>query len=193
MSVRNVLLVAFVLAAVDCRAASLLSLELDPAKTEVQFTLHDVLHTVHGTFKLKKGSIHWDPDSGKASGEIVVDVTSGDSGSSARDSRMHKQVLESQRYPEATFTADRVDGKLAPQGQSQLEVHGVLKIHGADHELTLHFQVDRAGGQYAASTHFTIPYVQWGMKDPSNFVLKVDKTVDMDIKTATASMLYESF
>jgi len=150
-------------------------LELDPSKTEVQFTLHDVLHTVHGTFKLKKGSIHWDPDSGKASGEIIVDVTSGASGSDARDHRMHKEILESQRYPEATFTPDRVDGKF--------DVHGVFKIHGGDHELTLHFQVDRTGDQYTASTHFTIPYVQWGMKDPSNFLLKVDKTVEMDIKT----------
>jgi polyisoprenoid-binding protein YceI len=163
--------------------AIVLSLDLDPAMTDIQFTLHDVLHTVHGIFKLKKGSFSVDPDSGRASGEIVVDVTSGASGSDARDSRMHKEILESQRYPEATFTPDHVDGKLAPQGQSQIDVHGVFKLHGVDHELTLHFQVEQAGGQYKASTHFTIPYVQWGMKNPSNFLLKVDKKVDMDIKT----------
>jgi hypothetical protein len=28
-----------------------------------------------------------------------------------------------------------------------------------------------------------IPYVEWGMKNPINFLLKVDKTIDMDIKT----------
>jgi hypothetical protein len=44
--------------------------------------------------------------------------------------------------------------------------------------------VDRTGDQYTASTHFVIPYVQWGMKNPSNFLLKVDKTVDIDIKTS---------
>jgi polyisoprenoid-binding protein YceI len=155
-------------------AASSKSLDLDPAKTEIQFTLHDVLHTVHGTFRLKKGSISYDPDSGKASGEIIVDVTSGASGSDARDSRMHKEILESQRYPEATFMPDRVDGKF--------DVHGVFRIHGADHELTLHFQVEHTGDHYTASTHFVIPYVQWGLKNPSNFLLKVDKTVEMDIK-----------
>lgn len=88
---------------------------------------------------------------------------------------MHKQILENQRFPEATFTPDHVDGKY--------DVHGVLKIHGSSHELTLHFQVDRAGDQYIASTHFVIPYVQWGIKDPSNFLLKVAKTVEVDIKT----------
>ncbi len=163
--------------------AIVLSLDLDPAKTDIQFTLHDVLHTVHGTFRLKRASVHYDPDSGKVSGAIVVDVPSGASGNPTRDRRMQKDVLESQRYPEATFTPDRVDGKLAPEGPSKIDVHGVFNIHGADHELMLHFQVERAAGQYTASTHFTIPYVQWGMKDPSNFLLKVDKTVDMDIQT----------
>jgi polyisoprenoid-binding protein YceI len=167
-------------------AASSTTLDLDPAKTDIQFTLHDVLHTVHGTFKLKRGSIRFDPDSGKASGEIVVDVASGESGSQARDSRMHKDILESPRFPEATFTPDQVEGKLAAEGQSQMDVHGVFRIHGVDHEMRLHFEVDRAGGQYTASTHFVIPYVQWGMKNPSNFLLKVDKTVDIDIK-ATAN------
>ncbi len=156
-------------------SAGSMSLDLDPAKTEIQFTLHDVLHTVHGTFQLKKGWIRWDPDSGKASGEIIVDVTGGASGSDARDSRMHTEILESQRYPEATFIPDRVDGKF--------DVHGVFKIHGADHELTLHFGAERTGDRYTATTHFTIPYVQWGMKNPSNFLLKVDKTVEVDIKT----------
>jgi polyisoprenoid-binding protein YceI len=189
MSAHNLLLFAFALAPVCSPAGCLMSLDLDPAKTEVQFTLHDVLHTVHGTFKLKRGSIRFDPDSGQASGEIFVDVTSGASGSDGRDGRMHKEILESQRYPDATFTPDHVDGKLASQGQSQIDVHGVFKIHGADHELTLHFQAEPLGAQYIASTHFSIPYVQWGMKNPSNILLKVDKTVEMDIKTTARVLL----
>ena len=35
---------------------------LDPAKSTVQFTLGDVLHTVHGTFKIKSGEVRYDPD-----------------------------------------------------------------------------------------------------------------------------------
>jgi polyisoprenoid-binding protein YceI len=179
------IILAMVLTPAYTQAACDWSLQFEPTKTDVQFTLHDVLHTVHGSFKLKRGSIHFDPDSGKASGEIVVDVASGASGSDARDHRMHKEVLESQRYPEATFIPDHVNGKFLAQLTSQVDVHGMLRIHGADHELTLHFEV-QPGEQFTATTHFTIPYVDWGMKNPSNFVLKVDKTLDMDIKTTTA-------
>jgi polyisoprenoid-binding protein YceI len=157
-------------------------LELNLAKTEIAFTVSDPLHTVRGTFKLKRGSIRFDPETGKAAGEIIIDVPSGASGSGMRDRRMQKEILESQKYPEAVFTSDRVDGHLAAQGQSEVDVHGRINIHGTDHELTLHFKVTAEGNQYTASTHFTIPYVQWGMKNPSNFLLKVSDKVEMDVK-----------
>jgi polyisoprenoid-binding protein YceI len=156
--------------------------QLDPSKTEIRFTLHDVLHTVHGTFKLKRGTMQLDSETGKASGEMVIDVTSGASGNGSRDGRMHKEILESQRYPEAIFTANHVDGRIAPEGESQIDVQGVFRIHGDDHELTLHFQVQASGGRYTASTHFVIPYVKWGMKNPSNFLLKVDDKVEVDVR-----------
>lgn len=175
-------LFAIALAPLGCWAASLTSLDLDPAKTGIHFTLHDPLHTVHGTFQLKRGSIRFDPDSGKASGEIVVDAASGESGSGARDHRMHKDILQSMRFPVASFVPDRVDGKLPVQGDAQMDVHGMLNLHGAGHELTLHFQVQPAGSEYTASTHFMIPYVEWGLKDPSNFLLKVEKAVEIDIQ-----------
>ena len=59
-------------------------------------------------FKLKHGALQLDP-AGKISGEIVVDATSGDSGSGMRDRKMHKEVLESERYPEISFRPDRVE------------------------------------------------------------------------------------
>jgi len=158
------------------------TIELDPARTTINFTLGDVLHTVHGTFKLKRGSITFNSSTGKASGEIVVDVASGNSGSGTRDKRMHKEILESARYPDAVFTADRVNGELAPQGASELDVHGAFQIHGAVHDMTLHFRTQGAGGEVASSTAFTIPYVQWGMKNPSNFLLRVNDKVEMNIQ-----------
>ena len=95
MKLTHLLLIpALVFAAADT------PLEFSPQQAQVTFTLADVLHTVHGTFALKRGNLHFDPETGKASGEIVVDATSGQSGSAARDRRMHSNILESERYPE---------------------------------------------------------------------------------------------
>jgi polyisoprenoid-binding protein YceI len=160
-----------------------LTYELDPAQTRVEFTLGDVLHTVHGNFKLKSGSIRFSPGSGSASGAIVIDAKSGNSGSDARDKRMHKNILESDRYPEITFTPDRVEGNVPPQGPFQVQVHGSFKIHGAEHELVLAIKGEAGQGhQMTTTTHFVVPYVSWGMKNPSTFILRVNDKVDIDIK-----------
>jgi polyisoprenoid-binding protein YceI len=159
------------------------SLELKPDTTKVQFTLTDPLHTVHGTFNLKHGMIGFDTDTGKASGEVVVDVASGNSGSDARDSRMHANVLESKKFPEAVFTPDHVEGALSLPGASTVKVHGTFTIHGVPHEITMNVQTSVSADRLHATMAFDIPYVAWGMKDPSNFLLKVSKTVQMSIET----------
>jgi polyisoprenoid-binding protein YceI len=174
-------LTSLILAATLPLVADELALKLDPAETDIKFTLGAALHTVHGTFKLKRGTIRFDPATGKARGEFVADMTSGESGNNSRDRRMHKDILESERYPEAVFTMDKVEGWPA----SQVAVHGSLKIHGAEHEMTLRAEVETKGDSFVATTHFIIPYVKWGMKNPSNFLLKVGDQVEIDVR-ATA-------
>src|SRR6266481_8351709 len=154
--------------------------ELNPGQTEIHYTVGSTIHTVHGTFKLKSTAIRFDPATGKAAGDISIDLTSGDSANSSRDKKMHKEILVSDRYPTSVFTPDHIDGKFDPKGDSQLDAHGLLRIHGADHEMTLHLVVHMEGDQVHASTSFAIPYIKWGMKNPSNFLLRVDDKVKID-------------
>jgi hypothetical protein len=42
-------------------------------------------------------------------------------------------------------------------------------------------QIHIDGNNCTAKTHFTVPYVKWGLKDPSFFVLKVAKEVEIDL------------
>lgn len=165
-------------------AAQEMVLDLDPAQSVVNFTLPDVVHTVHGTFKLKSGTVRFDPATRKAVGEVIVDVASGDSGSTARDRRMHKDILESSRYPDAVFAPDRFDGHFGPDGSADLQVHGIFKIHGTEHDVTFPMRVEMQGEQVTATTHFVIPYVKWGMKNPSNFILRVSDKVQIEIRAS---------
>ena len=176
-------LFALVLLPPSVIAAQQIRINLDPAQTKIEWTLGDVLHTVHGTFKLRSGSVTFDPQSGDASGDIIVDATSGESGNNARDKKMHKEVLESQRYPEIMFSPKHVIGKLADQGTSNIQVRGVFRIHGADHDLTLSLPVEKSGDEVKASTSFFVPYQDWGMKNPSTFLLKVENKVSITISS----------
>ena len=164
------------------------SLAIDPARTKVEFTLGSLLHTVHGDFQLKRGTLSFDPQTGKASGEIVVDAASGESGSEGRDKRMHAAILEITKYPEITFRPGRVDGHVVSEGKSEVQLHGVFAIHGVEHEILLPVTVDAAGGQYNVIGIFEVPYVKWGMKNPSTLMLRVDDKVAITIHTIAHTM-----
>jgi polyisoprenoid-binding protein YceI len=156
---------------------------LDPEQTEIKFTVSATLHSVHGTFKLKSGTVRFDTTTGKATGLIIVDATSGESGNGGRDRKMHKDILESQQYPEVVFTPVRVQGHLTADGESQVQVQGLIRLHGTEHDATMEARVTVTDNRLNANTHFTIPYVQWGLKNPSTFILKVSNQVQIDVRT----------
>jgi polyisoprenoid-binding protein YceI len=157
-------------------------LGIDPAQSQVHWTLGTTLHTVHGTFTFKNGSLHLDPVTGKASGEIVVFATSGDSGNDSRDKKMHNEVLESAKFQDVIFRPDRVDGKIAPQGAFTVQVHGSFALHGSEHELTVPVQAEFAGDHWTGSAKFNVPFIDWGLKNPSNFFLKVNHAVEVELE-----------
>jgi polyisoprenoid-binding protein YceI len=159
-------------------------LELDPSKTLVEFRLGGSLHTTHGKFQLNGGTIKANSATGKAEGAIVVDAASGDSGNSLRDNRMKDSVLEAQNYPEITFSPRHIDGDLDPGGWFQAKLEGLLKLHGAEHEIIIDTRGSLIDDNLAATAHFSIPYVEWGLRDPSLLFLTVAKEVDIDIATA---------
>ena len=178
---RAVFFVALLAGSVVCAQDA--DYQVDPGLSSVKFTVGDVLHTVHGTFKVKQGRLQVE-SGGKVSGQIVVDAASGDSGSGMRDRKMHEEVLESAHYPEMAFRPDRIDGTLAGSGLSHVMVHGMFNIHGAEREITVPAQVETGGDRWTATVHFTVPYQKWGMKNPSTLFLKVNDTVEIDLVAA---------
>jgi hypothetical protein len=163
------------------RASGQIVLSVDPAKSTVHWSVESSLHTVHGTFHVKRGTVSVDPATGKASGEIVVDATSGESGNDGRDRRMHKEILESSRFSEVVFRPDRADGTVVAQGNSSLKLHGIFSMHGADHEISVPTQATLKEDQWKGTAAFKVPYIEWGLKNPSNFLLKVKPVVEVQL------------
>jgi polyisoprenoid-binding protein YceI len=154
---------------------------LDPAQTKVNFTVDSTLHTVHGDFRLKRGSIHFDNSTGAATGELVVDSASGESGSDGRDKKMHKDILESPKYSDIVFTPQHLKGTVANEGKSTIEVEGTLTMHGKSKPLTIPLEVQLQNGIGSADGTFSVKYQEWGMKNPSTFVLRVNDTVHIHV------------
>jgi polyisoprenoid-binding protein YceI len=162
------------------------TLTLDPAQSSIHWVLDTTLHTVHGTFLLKRGTITFTADGGKASGEMVAAATSGESGNDSRDKKMHNEILESQKYQEIIFRADRLDGRVSATGASSVQIHGTFSLHGTEHELTVPVQGEIHGGQWKGTAKFNVPYIQWGLKNPSTFLLKADPAVEVELQLSGA-------
>ncbi|MGB8031367.1 MAG: YceI family protein [Terracidiphilus sp.] len=173
--------------AVNAQQSRVMDITFDPASTSIHWTLGAVLHTVHGTFRLKSGVVHLDPRTGEMTGLLVVDATSGESGDSARDQKMHQSVLESSQYGTITFRPIHLNGTFQSNQAQTLTVDGVLNLHGKDHPLQLTVNLRPNSNAMSVATHFDVPYVQWGLKDPSTFVLRISKDVSVDIE-ATAQI-----
>jgi polyisoprenoid-binding protein YceI len=159
-------------------------LELDPARTQVEFTLDAFLHKVHGTMQMSQGEIKINSATGQAAGRIVVDARSAHTGNDGRDNKMHKDILESQDYPEITFIPVRVEGQMAPEGKSQVQLRGIIGLHGREQEITTHVDVEITGSEWRAEATFPVPYVKWGLKNPSTLFLRVKDTVSLTIRAA---------
>lgn len=155
---------------------------LDVAASQIQFTLGAFLHTVHGTFSLHSGSLRWDPESGVATGAVLIPAASGNSGNADRDRDMRDKVLRAGEYPDIVFTPARLSGTPAAAGVSHVTLHGSLQMAGTVHPLDLPLSVTVSGRAFTAEGGVDIPYVAWGLKNPSNLLLRVDKTVHLTLR-----------
>ncbi len=158
-------------------------LELDPARTAIAFSLTGWPHDTHGTFRLKRGLIRIYPATGKMDGIIIVDASSGNSGEPMRDARMSSSILEASRFPEISFAPQQVESHGDPQGEFPVKVRGLLSLHGAQHDFTVDALVSHGANNTTIHCSFVIPYVEWGLEDPSVLIFKVSKEVRVDLTT----------
>ena len=163
--------------AVSSQAPDTVSIHLDPARTKVSFMAGSI-RRIHGTFQLKTGLFALDTKSGMAQGEILVDASTEKSNDARLDQRIQNETLESTKYPGIFFHLEKVMGKLpAKGGEQHLKLTGTFNIHGADHPLTVDVDAVTTGSDVVLKSTFSVPYVQWGMKDASTLFMR-----DRDIK-----------
>ena len=94
---------------------------------------------------------------------------------------MTNDELKAPDYKTVAFAPTRFSGTFNPTGDSTLQVHGLFTLTGTPHEIDVPMQVQVNGEQIHAVGSFVIPYVQWGLKDPSTFMIHVNKEVHVDL------------
>jgi polyisoprenoid-binding protein YceI len=154
---------------------------VNPDTSEVKMTLNTTHELVNGTFHVQSGSIEFDRSIPKMSGLVAVLAGSGKTGNDSRDKKMNNDILKVGQYATVSFEPKSYAGTISPSGDSTIQVTGIFTLLGAAHEITIPILVHLEGTSATAKAHLVVPYVQWGVKNPSFLIWKADNDVTIDL------------
>jgi polyisoprenoid-binding protein YceI len=156
---------------------------LEPEKTSVTFTVKATGHDVDGVLALDSGQIRFDPDTGAVSGQVTLDLRRAQTGNRLRDREMHRSVFETERFPLVVFRPSRMQGALQASAASEIILVGIVLMHGREHAFSLPVKVRQDGERVTAEAVFDIPYVAWGLRNPSLLFFRVAPAAAVTVKT----------
>jgi polyisoprenoid-binding protein YceI len=122
--------------------AGAVALVIDPARSELTFTIHRPGETIDGRAHDFSGEARLDPERPDADTSVVLRVrgASLETGNRLRDRKMRNAHLETGRFPEILFRSTAI--RLAPEGaaapplrpgeERRAVIEGVLSLHGVD-------------------------------------------------------------
>ena len=157
---------------------------INPDASEVKMKLNTTHEVVNGTFHVQSGSIEFDRNATKMSGNVVVAASSGKTGNGSRDKKMNKDILKVDQYTTVSFAPKTYTGTIPVSGDATIQVSGVFTLLGTPHDLTIPMRIRIDGTKATAKAQFIVPYVHWGLKNPSFLVWKAEDNVAIDLDLA---------
>jgi len=154
---------------------------VDPSASEVKIALKTTHELVNGTFSVQSGSIDFDRGTSKLAGSVIVVAGSGKTGNNSRDKKMYKDILKVEQFAAVSFEPRSYTGTLAASGDSSIQVTGKFTLLGVPHEITIPMQIHLEAASATAKAHFVVPYVEWGLKNPSFLFWKAENDVAVDV------------
>jgi polyisoprenoid-binding protein YceI len=154
---------------------------VDPDASEVKMKLNTTHEVVNGIFHVQSGSIDFNRTASHISGIVIVAAGSGKTGNDSRDKKMNKDILKADQFATVSFAPKTYNGIIAASGDSIIQVSGVFTLLGTAHDLTIPMQIHVDGTKATAKARFVVPYVQWGLKNPSFLIWKAENDVAIDL------------
>ncbi len=181
---KSLLVVAMTLLPATVGLAQHQTFAVNPDTSEVRMKLNTTHEVVNGIFRLESGSVNFDRTQSSISGMVVVAAASGKTGNDSRDKKMDKDILKVDQFTTVSFAPRTYTGVIAASGDSNIQVSGVVTLLGTPHDLTIPMEIHIKGSKATVKAHFVVPYVQWGLKNPSFLIWKAENDVAIDLMLA---------
>ncbi len=94
---------------------------------------------------------------------------------------MNKNILKVEQFSTVSFAPKAYTGTVAASGDSAIQVSRVFTLLGTPHDLTIPIRIHIDGLKATARAELIIPYVEWGLKNPSFLIWKAENSVEVQI------------
>jgi polyisoprenoid-binding protein YceI len=122
-------------------------------------------------------------------GNVVIEVPLANlvTGIALRDRHMKEKYLEVAKFPTTTLVIARSALKLpAKDDRVEGDVPGLLKLHGQNRPVTVHYQAKGTSGGFAAQGKFRLNMSDFGISVPSYLGVTVKPDVDVSATFSVA-------
>ena len=179
--------IALVLLVVSPAQADEAIYRLDEAASTAGFRLGATLHEVRGVGAVLRGELRIRPAGEgmlRVQGEVSAAATDLDTGNARRDRKMRERTLAVAEHPWIVFRSreargDYPAGLEARTGTYELLLRGSLEIRGVARDREIPVRVRFDGDRLVADGEFEVPFGDHGIPDPSVFLLRVKKFVQV--------------
>jgi polyisoprenoid-binding protein YceI len=180
------MLAAFVLAAVVSQPGTY---RIDPHQATAGFELKATMHTVHGNTGKVSGEVHVVPEESGGlalTGKIEIQAATLETGNVKRDATMHDTSLDVAEFPAIALEPERFtpSGPPAADGSVSGQILGRLTIRGVKHPVTVEATLTPQGSSITAEGTFDVAWADFGIPDPSFFVVRIDPVAHARFKAA---------
>lgn len=167
-----------------CWTAAAQPVPVDTDASTLAYTGRHPLHRFTGVSRSVRGTVDVDVQApARSRVEIVVPVTSFDSGNSNRDSNM-LGVVEAEVYPEVRFTAEAVAVERWEQTgtgyRGVWHVRGPLTFHGRTQSVEIPVRVTVEGRAFTAEAAFQLSLDAFGVERPRLLLMAIDNQLDLE-------------
>jgi polyisoprenoid-binding protein YceI len=108
-------------------------------------------------------------DFAPAASQVVVDLRDLKSDSAQRDDFIKMAVMDTRRYPMATFVPTKAQGLPNPipsNGSASFTLTGQLTVHGVTKEQVWDVKAQRSGGQLTGTATTNFKFADYNMQPP---------------------------
>ena len=142
---------------------------------------------IHGKGSAPKGTLT--VEGGAASGQLIFDLESLDTGIKMRNEHMKQKYLEVGKYSKATLTLTKIavsPALFTETGKSEpVPFQGKLHLHGIEKPVTGTAKLERNGDQLSVDAQFGIKISDYGIVTPSFSGITMAEDVNVAVQLTT--------